>query len=96
MEIKGVLCTELFTVKEDYMMDNIINMLNKLIDNNPLKSIEEKNNKIKELESNLELEKLKEITKLELKLKLKNKSVNCIFITNNKSITDNSLFLYFS
>ena len=63
VEIKGVMCKELFTVKEDYTMDNIINMLNKLIDNNPLKSIEEKNNKIKELESNLELEKLKEMTK---------------------------------
>ena len=77
----------MFTVKEDYTMDNIINMLNKLIDNNPLKSIEEKNNKIKELESNLELEKLKEMTKqrglenekikleikkLELELELKN------------------------
>ena len=62
-EIKGVMCKELFTVKDDYKMDNIINMLNKLIDNNPLESIKEKNNKIKELESNLELEKLKEITK---------------------------------
>ena len=63
VEIKGTMCKELFTVKEDYIMDNIINMLNNLIDNNPLKSIKEKNNKIKELESNLELEKLKEITK---------------------------------
>ena len=87
VEIKGTMCKELFTVKDDYTMDNIINMLNKLIDNNPLKSIEERNNKIKELESNLELEKLKEITKqrelenekikleikkLELELKLKN------------------------
>ena len=67
VEIKGVMCKELFTIKEDYTMDNIINILNKLIDNNPLKSIEEKNNKIKELESNSELEKLKSIHNFEIK-----------------------------
>ena len=61
VEIKGVMCKELFTIKEDFTMDNVINMLNKLIENNPLKSIEEKNTK--ELESNLELEKLREMTK---------------------------------
>ena len=66
VEIKGVNCIELFTVKEDYTMDNVINLMNRLIENNPLKSIENKNNKIKELENGLELEKLKarkEITK---------------------------------
>ena len=56
VEIKGITCNELFTVKEDYTMDNVINMLNKLIDNNPLKSI-------KELKENVELEKIREITK---------------------------------
>ena len=88
VEIKGVTCNELFTVKEDYTMDNVINMLNKLIVDNPLKSIEDKNNKIKELENNLELKKLRsihefeikkmelEIKKLELELKLKDKNRN--------------------
>ena len=81
VEIKGVACNELFTVKEDYTMDNVINLMNKLIDNNPLKSI-------KKLNENIELDKMKEITKqkeldimqkkleikkLELELKLKNK-----------------------
>ena len=59
VEIKGIMCKELFTVKEDYTMDNIINMLNKLIDNNPLKSIEDKNKKIKGIRKQLRIRKIK-------------------------------------
>ena len=66
-------------------MDNIINMLNKLIDNNPLESIEKKNKKIKELENNMEIEKIKEITKQkELDIKQKELDIKQKELDNEK------------
>src|SRR3989344_708800 len=64
--------TELFTTNNEFKVSNAIEIINKLIEENPLKVIEEKDNKIKELEDNnlllIEQEKTKQ---MELTLKIK-------------------------
>ena len=59
--------TELFITNEIYDIDYIIKLMDTLIDNNPLKSIQERDNLIKQLENNQDFD----IQKMTLELKLK-------------------------
>ena len=59
--------TELFITNDKYDVDYIINLIDTLIDNNPLKSIQERDQIIKQLENNNEFN----IKKMNFELKLK-------------------------
>ena len=66
-KIKNSVQTELFITNEIYDIDYIIELMNTLIDNNPLKSIQDRDNIIKQLENNNEFN----IQKMNFELKLK-------------------------